>query len=97
MQQAIVDECKRLGRRMNARRPAHRFVNRSFGASDIHRRLSRGSDGELSPQVRTRRRVEKVREQKQIELGCRIELGHLDFNLPRLLRGKLSLNGWEQL
>ena len=59
----------RFGRRMKTGGLANRFVNRAFSAFDVDRRLRGGRFVQLGLQIRARVRIQKIREQKQIEVG----------------------------
>ena len=66
-----MNSIERFLRRMQARGFANRFVNRAFGALNVNRRLRRRRLSQLGLQVRARLRIQKIPEQKQIEMGCR--------------------------
>src|SRR6185436_6881864 len=68
-QEPFVDSREGFARRVKTRRFTNGLVNRSFRAFDVDRRLRRRRQNQLRPQTRTAVRIEKVPEQKQVEMS----------------------------
>src|SRR5215216_2445950 len=75
-QQQFVELRKRVVLRMKASRFADRLVNCPGSSFDIDRRLGSRSCRQLRSQTRATVRIQKVPEQKQIEMGGQIQLLH---------------------